>query len=140
MTDITEADREAAIEAITSYFSEAELVVCTRAWEAWGYGTMTEDDFETPSEENATELLETLRAIGWGPTPKPAVSREVLSAVLLEAAQSRYGDALFEERGAVRLDDSLLASGILDQSAWDGMLPSTREALDALTIRRGDDQ
>lgn len=41
-----------------------EAIVCTRVWEAWGYGTMTQDDFEAYTEgPGLDELVDKLMDI-----------------------------------------------------------------------------
>jgi hypothetical protein len=59
-------DTEAVIrEALTDLLASelGDTYSCTRVWSAWGYGTMTQDDFE-PAEERAGEIADSiLRAI-----------------------------------------------------------------------------
>jgi hypothetical protein len=33
-----------------------DALICTREWSAWGYGTMTEDDFENISDVNINDI------------------------------------------------------------------------------------
>ena len=54
-------------QALMDVIDEFEMLSCTRVWSAWGYGTMTEDDFEpAPSED----LVEAIVAAGWRPPSK----------------------------------------------------------------------
>lgn len=46
---------------IVDVLQEQSLLQCTRVWEAWSYGTMTEGDFDdAPVEHIAEEILEAL--------------------------------------------------------------------------------
>lgn len=58
-------------QALMDVIDEFELLACMRSWSAWGYGTMTEDDFEpAPSED----LVEAIVAAGWRPPSKVATT------------------------------------------------------------------
>lgn len=47
------------IDKLREFFgSDHTTVVCTRTWDAWGVGTMTQDDFHNISEDD--DLLEDL--------------------------------------------------------------------------------
>jgi hypothetical protein len=54
---ITEVRREQLRDAFSEALTDSAYV-CTRVWSAWGYGTMSEDDF-TPANE-CEELLDSL--------------------------------------------------------------------------------
>ena len=41
-----------AIEAVKAELDYQEAMHCTRVWEAWRYGTMTEEDFVNVSEDD----------------------------------------------------------------------------------------
>ena len=55
--DPEETEREALRTAVLSAFHD-DVLICTRVWEAWGYGTMTADDF-TPAIES-DEFIDSL--------------------------------------------------------------------------------
>lgn len=62
-------------QALMDVIDEFEMLSCTRVWSAWGYGTMTEDDFEpAPSED----LVEAIVAAGWRPPSKVATTVDEL--------------------------------------------------------------
>ena len=44
--------QQAAIEAVKAELDSQEAMHCTRVWEAWRYGTMTEEDFVNVSEDD----------------------------------------------------------------------------------------
>ena len=44
--------QQAAIEAVKAELDYQEAMHCTRVWEAWRYGTMTEEDFVNVSEDD----------------------------------------------------------------------------------------
>ena len=44
--------QQAAIEAVKVELDSQEAMHCTRVWEAWRYGTMTEEDFVNISEDD----------------------------------------------------------------------------------------
>ena len=44
--------QKAAIEAVKAELDSQEAMHCTRVWEAWRYGTMTEEDFVNVSEDD----------------------------------------------------------------------------------------
>ncbi len=56
-------------EKITNILKEHldDALFCTRVWEAWSYGTMTEDDFVNLTDEDienvADDIIDVLR--GW---------------------------------------------------------------------------
>lgn len=56
MTELTDCPElttlllPAVTEVIANELSDSEALVCNRVWEAWSYGTMSDDDFENASE------------------------------------------------------------------------------------------
>lgn len=46
--------KEKIIEVLKNRLDDA--LFCTRVWEAWSYGTMTEDDFENISDESIEDI------------------------------------------------------------------------------------
>lgn len=55
--------------ALVRVLDSQEALHCTRVWEAWSYGTMTEDDFAAVTQDEASidELVEAVAAaIGAG--------------------------------------------------------------------------
>ena len=44
--------QQAALEAVKVELDSQEAMHCTRVWEAWRYGTMTEEDFVNVSEDD----------------------------------------------------------------------------------------
>ena len=44
--------QQAALEAVKGELDSQEAMHCTRVWEAWRYGTMTEEDFVNVSEDD----------------------------------------------------------------------------------------
>lgn len=46
--------KEKIIEVLKGHLDDA--LFCTRVWEAWSYGTMTEDDFENIPDESIEEI------------------------------------------------------------------------------------
>jgi len=51
------ADREAIVDVLSAELDDA--YDCTRVWSAWGYGTMTEDDFQ-PASNRADEIADAI--------------------------------------------------------------------------------
>ena len=49
---MSEDYQQAAIEAVKAELDSQEAMHCTRVWEAWRYGTMTEEDFVNVSEDD----------------------------------------------------------------------------------------
>jgi len=54
-------------ELLRREFEAYEMLICTRVWEAWGYDTMTQDDFALVSEDDEVinELAENLWHAGF---------------------------------------------------------------------------
>lgn len=44
------------IEVLKNHLDDA--LFCTRVWEAWSYGTMTEDDFENITDEDIENVAD----------------------------------------------------------------------------------
>lgn len=77
MTTDPDALTERIANAVRQALSEGEALQCTRVWEAWHYGTMTDEDFADASdgplsEEIAASVLSIVedverqaRAEGW---------------------------------------------------------------------------
>jgi hypothetical protein len=58
------------------------VYVCTRVWNAWQVGTMTEDDFIPASEiEMADEIAEAVFALLPAPAQQPLTLREMAAAI-----------------------------------------------------------
>ncbi len=125
MTDITDADREAALGVITD-----------------AAGWSTQGHVDLPS----ADILDALIALGWGPTPKPAVSRESLDALVekhfppleprVQRSPNMRGDdssvdARDDERSAIDTYlDYVFDSGIFDQSVDEQVQAARREVID----------
>lgn len=83
-TEPTDDEREALRKALGSVLSE-DTLDCTRVWEAWHYGTMTEDDF-VPVMERSDEIIAAILAAGFR---RPAQT-EPTDAQVQAAIQGRY--------------------------------------------------
>lgn len=76
--DTSPLDRPAAREALTEALSGA--LDCTRVWEAWGVGTMTEDDFTEVASDDA-RLDDIIDAVAAPLLSEIAVLRAELAAL-----------------------------------------------------------
>ena len=72
--DTTSPAAEAQLEAVTSAIEKVldgqDALHCTRVWEAWGYGTMSEDDF-SPVTNDAEAVNEIASAVLEALGPRP---------------------------------------------------------------------
>jgi hypothetical protein len=79
--EVGEQQRNAVIEAVTEALGDA--YDCLRVWEAWGVGTMGEDDFELVAEngervaEIADAAIEAMRPTAAPPAPEVGEAGEV---------------------------------------------------------------
>lgn len=78
-----EAQLEAVTSAIEKVLDGQDALHCTRVWEAWGYGTMSEDDFSPVTNdaeavhEIASAVLEALDA-----TEPPKLAEKILKTLI----------------------------------------------------------
>ena len=77
--------QQAAIEAVKAELDSQEAMHCTRVWEAWRYGTMTEEDFVNVSEDD--ECVQALIAAA-EPHLRNKWAEEVLNEGILGAGYS----------------------------------------------------
>ena len=83
MSSIPEAIEAAKVEAL-QHLSET-VYLCGRVWEAWSYGTMTEDDF-TPAVEDDEFVDEMVRDIVTAAAP--IIEARAKAEALREAADA----------------------------------------------------
>ena len=71
MIEITEETKSAAVDAVAAALGDA--YDCTRVWQAWSVGTMTEDDFVRVSDDHS-RLCEIVDAVIAALTPNVKVT------------------------------------------------------------------
>jgi Iap family predicted aminopeptidase len=99
-----------AVEAVKKVLDDSEVMHCTRVWEAWRYGTMSEDDFvdasDTPEliqelieavtphirEQIAQEILDKPRAYDIPMTQDPSAYTDAYNRAIEAAAQIVRGE------------------------------------------------
>mgnify|MGYP000734187712 CR=1 FL=1 len=76
---------EATVERVKTAIAGAlgDALDCTRVWEAWGYGTMSEDDFTEVRDDGAR--LEEIARAALSALPPQDVSVQEAAKVLLDA-------------------------------------------------------
>ena len=79
--------QQAAIEAVKAELDSQEAMHCTRVWEAWRYGTMTEEDFVNVSEDD--ECVQALVAAA-----EPHLRRKWAEALVERIGASNLGAPL----------------------------------------------
>ena len=97
-TPAAKSQLEAVTNAIEKVLDGQDALHCTRVWEAWGYGTMSEDDF-SPVTNDAEAVNEIASAVLEALEPRPITDEMVESAarVMFDAPDGMTGDYTWAE-------------------------------------------
>lgn len=78
-TPAAKSQLEAVTNAIEKVLDGQDALHCTRVWDAWGYGTMSEDDF-SPVTNDAEAVHEIASAVLEALEPRPITDEMVEAA------------------------------------------------------------
>lgn len=97
-TPAAKSQLEAVTNAIEKVLDGQDALHCTRVWDAWGYGTMSEDDF-SPVTNDAEAVHEIASAVLEALEPRPITDEMVESAarVMFDAPDGMTGDYTWAE-------------------------------------------
>lgn len=73
---VTDAERDRATDAVRTVLAGQEALHCTRVWEAWQHGTMSEDDFSQVADDEDAVAEIVSAALGLV-SPQPSEATEI---------------------------------------------------------------
>lgn len=89
-TPAAKSQLEAVTNAIEKVLDGQGALHCTRVWEAWGYGTMSEDDF-SPVADDAEAVHEIASAVLEALEPRPITDEMVERAISAHRFTNAFG-------------------------------------------------
>ena len=123
--------QQAAIEAVKAELDSQEAMHCTRVWEAWRYGTMTEEDFVNVSEDD--ECVQALVSAA-----EPHLRKKWAEGVVCLCGSTRFRAEIVEANRLLTLEGHIvLAPGVFGHDG-DPITDDEKAKLDALHLRKID--